>query len=349
MKKALLIFAILYFTETIFAQVLFVEEFNYNAGDLLTSKGWVVSSGTTNPLKVVPPGLTFTGYPSVLGNAVELTTTGEDDYKTFPAVSSGSVYLSFMINVQSAQTGDYFIALSPTTGSGGTGSGQTNYYARVHLKTNGNGYSIGISKSNELTGGYVYGTTVFSFNKTYVVVVKHTFNAATTDDDAESIYVFGTSIPSSEPANPEVGPHVYSAKTDPVDLSFITLRQGTTTAAPALILDGIRIATSWKDLLVPTKISENSFPTQFQLNQNYPNPFNPETIISYQLPESKFVTLKIYDVLGNEISTLVNEFQQAGNYSYNFNTLKNSLTSGIYLYKIQAGNFVSVKKMMLVK
>jgi len=347
MKNVLLILVLL--ATTNFAQVLFVEEFNYNAGDLLTSKGWVVSSGTTNPITVTSPGLTFTGYPSVLGNAVTLTTTGEDDYKTFPAVSSGSVYLSFMINVQSAQTGDYFIALSPTTGSGGTGSGQTNYYARTHLKSNGNGYSIGISKNNELTGGYVYGNTVLSFNKTYVVVVKHTFNPSTADDDAESIYVFGTSIPSNEPATPEVGPHVYSAKADPVDLSFITIRQGTTTAAPALVLDGIRIATSWKDLLVPTDISDNSFPTEFQLNQNYPNPFNPETIISYQLPESKFVTLKVYDVLGNEISTLVNEFQNAGTYHYTFSTLQNSLPSGIYIYKLQAGNFVSVKKMMLVK
>lgn len=349
MKKALqILFLFLAVSvSTNYAQALFVEDFNYNAGDLLTAKGWTVSSGTTNAIAVTSPGLTFTGYPSVAGNAITLTTTGEDDYKTFTAVSSGSAYLAFLLNVQSAQTGDYFIALSPTSGTGGTGSGQTNYYARTHIRSNGTGYSIGISKSNELSGGYVYGNTVLSFNKTYVVVVKHFFNAATADDDAESIYVFGTTIASVEPATPEVGPHIYNAKADPVDLSFITIRQGSTALAPALRLDGIRIATTWNALLTATDVEETSIPTKYELNQNYPNPFNPSTVINYQLPEAGNVTLKVYDVLGNEVSTLVNEFKQAGVYNAKF--ANSNLSSGIYLYRLQAGSFVSVKRMMLIK
>jgi hypothetical protein len=85
----------------------------------------------------------------------------------------------------------------------------------------------------------------------------------------------------------------------------------------------------------------------YELKQNYPNPFNPSTIISYQLPQNSFVTLKIYNVLGNEVATLVNEQQTAGNYNFNFKA--NNLASGIYIYKLTAGNFTSVRKLTLLK
>jgi hypothetical protein len=90
-------------------------------------------------------------------------------------------------------------------------------------------------------------------------------------------------------------------------------------------------------------------PTQYSLNQNYPNPFNPSTVISYQLPAASFVTLKVYDVLGNEVATLVNELQQAGTHTSTFNTQNLQLSSGIYFYKIQTNNFVQTKKMILIK
>jgi hypothetical protein len=86
---------------------------------------------------------------------------------------------------------------------------------------------------------------------------------------------------------------------------------------------------------------------KFSLEQNYPNPFNPSTKISYRLPENNFVTLKVYDVLGNEITTLVNEEKSAGNYEVNFNAA--SLSSGIYSYKLTAGNSSEAKKMILMK
>jgi hypothetical protein len=88
-------------------------------------------------------------------------------------------------------------------------------------------------------------------------------------------------------------------------------------------------------------------PTDYALVQNYPNPFNPSTMIKYQIPASSNVTLKIYDVLGNEISTLVNEFKPAGFYEVDYNADK--LTSGVYFYKIEAGKFVQTKKMILLK
>lgn len=85
----------------------------------------------------------------------------------------------------------------------------------------------------------------------------------------------------------------------------------------------------------------------FKLNRNCPNPFNPTTVIIYQLPVNSFVTLNIYDVLGREIQTLVNEHQSAGTHSVTFNEA--NLPSGAYLYRIQAGIFTDVKKFVVVK
>jgi len=93
-------------------------------------------------------------------------------------------------------------------------------------------------------------------------------------------------------------------------------------------------------------------PNQFALSQNYPNPFNPSTVISYQLPVSGQVTLKVYDVLGNEVATLVNEYRDAGNYETEFNVAQESIptiTSGVYFYQLKAGSFVETKKMILLR
>ncbi|MFN3639254.1 MAG: T9SS type A sorting domain-containing protein, partial [Chloroherpetonaceae bacterium] len=85
----------------------------------------------------------------------------------------------------------------------------------------------------------------------------------------------------------------------------------------------------------------------YRLEQNYPNPFNPTTNISYVLPKAENVSLKVYDVLGREVATLVNEVKAAGAYTVPFNA--SNLASGVYFYKLQAGSFVQTKKMMLVK
>ncbi len=105
-----------------------------------------------------------------------------------------------------------------------------------------------------------------------------------------------------------------------------------------------------------TLLLQVSPPEKFELFQNYPNPFNPTTAISYSLSPNPSplgrgvwvrVTLKIYDMLGREVETLVNEEKEAGNYSVKFDA--GNLPSGIYFYKLQAGNFSEVKKMMLLK
>ena len=106
---------------------------------------------------------------------------------------------------------------------------------------------------------------------------------------------------------------------------------------------------------IPTDVSNNTEKVyKFSLEQNYPNPFNPSTVISYQIPVNGNVTLKVYDVLGNEVATLVNEEKPAGSYEVEFNSHSGlsgigELSSGIYFYTLKVGNFVESRKMILLK
>jgi hypothetical protein len=101
------------------------------------------------------------------------------------------------------------------------------------------------------------------------------------------------------------------------------------------------------NLMEPVGVNDEYTPLTYSLSQNYPNPFNPETKIVYSLKNDGNVSLKIYDILGREIVTLVNQYQNAGTYNVSFNAA--SLSSGMYFYKIESGSFTSVKKMMLLK
>jgi hypothetical protein len=119
----------------------------------------------------------------------------------------------------------------------------------------------------------------------------------------------------------------------------------------------------WFD--IPVGVEEENekktIPAEFSLSQNYPNPFNPTTIIKFTIPQSPpfakggnigvVVTLKVYDVLGNEIATLVNEEKQAGKYEIEFIPGSGiwNLASGIYFYQLKAGSFIQTKKMLLLK
>ena len=109
----------------------------------------------------------------------------------------------------------------------------------------------------------------------------------------------------------------------------------------------------------PTEVVENpsEIPEKFNLEQNYPNPFNPTTTIDFRIGDAEFVSLKVYNILGNEVATLVNEEKPAGNYTATFSAKGGSasggnaysLSSGTYFYKLQAGSFIETKKMILLK
>ena len=110
-----------------------------------------------------------------------------------------------------------------------------------------------------------------------------------------------------------------------------------------------------EDMLLTTNINRNGFeitdnintPSEFKLSQNYPNPFNPETNISFGIPKESFVKIKIYDITGREIKVLVNELKQAGSYKVIFNG--SGFSSGVYFYKLEAGEFLQVRRMVMLK
>lgn len=115
------------------------------------------------------------------------------------------------------------------------------------------------------------------------------------------------------------------------------------------LLDGAAILLDLVEVTVLTSIQQTSTqtPDAYKLSQNYPNPFNPSTSINFDIVDKGFVSLKVYDMLGREVANLVNKELKSGSYTYNFNASR--LNSGIYFYKLQTGNFVETKKMILVK
>jgi len=122
--------------------------------------------------------------------------------------------------------------------------------------------------------------------------------------------------------------------------------------APMNLSDAELIISNFKyipSILLDVDSKENAKPAKFQLFQNYPNPFNPSTVISYRLSVISKVTLKVYDVLGRELSTLVDEEQQPGSYNSQFSIQNSQLPSSIYFYRLQAGEFSQMKKMILLK
>jgi hypothetical protein len=108
--------------------------------------------------------------------------------------------------------------------------------------------------------------------------------------------------------------------------------------------------------IVVSVANEETIPNTFSLEQNYPNPFNPTTNIGFRISDRGFVSLKVFDVLGNEVTTLVKEELEAGTYEFEFNSHSGlpsgevrNLTSGVYFYQLQAGSFIETKKMLLLK
>jgi hypothetical protein len=100
-------------------------------------------------------------------------------------------------------------------------------------------------------------------------------------------------------------------------------------------------------MLNPNSVGSDAVPAVFALNQNYPNPFNPSTIINYQLAFDNYTTLKVYNIIGKEVATLVNGFINAGSHKVTFDA--SNLSAGVYIYKLQSGNNVEVRKLTLMK
>ena len=232
------------------------ENFDYTAGDNLTTHGWLsFSSGGTNPITVSIGGLSFTDYASSgIGNAALLDNTGEDDKKYFTEQTSGSIYASFLVNVATdGAPAGYFFSFRKSNSLKG----------RVFIKEVSNNLEFGLTKSGA-TGNYT--TNSYSFGTTYLLVLKYEFKAGIGDDEV-SLCVFSSGDDfSSEPGTPTLG--TYTDGTDFTGIDHVALRQYT--ASQNITVDGIRVGTSWSDTPLPVELTsftaDNSRAGEITLN-----------------------------------------------------------------------------------
>ncbi|MFA5805270.1 MAG: T9SS type A sorting domain-containing protein [Melioribacteraceae bacterium] len=367
MKKFLLLIFVLSFSVSYAQTVLLNENFSYNPGQLTDASGganvgggnWITNTGTGNYLQVSAGSLSYAGYPSSnINNKLNLvgaTTSSEDTYRAFTTQITGNVYASFLLNVTNTTgltaTGDYFIALLP--------SASTSFYAgRVYIQTGttpGTQFRLGL-RYNSSDAAVNYSTTDLNIGTSYLIVLKYQIVSGA-PNDIVSLFI-NPAMSGTEPlAN--LTATSSSATTENADVGKFGIRQGNA-GTPNASIDGIRVADNWGLAVTgtATAVEENNpvVPTSYSLSQNYPNPFNPETVISYQLSANSHVSLKVYDVLGREVATLVNEYQQPGLYNSKFsiNNLPagrqgSQFGSGVYFYRIQASDFTQTKKMILMK
>ena len=139
--------------------------------------------------------------------------------------------------------------------------------------------------------------------------------------------------------------------------SWTDVNTGLTESVLSLVVFGTNIFAGTSDggvwrrplseMITSVEQLSTNLPTNFYLSQNFPNPFNPSTTIGYQLAQGSKVTLKVYNVLGKEILTLIDEYKPRGRYEKEFSAVK--LPSGVYFYQLSAGSFVETKKMLLIK
>ncbi len=229
-------------------QALVVENFDLTVGTLLTSSGFTSHSGAgTNAITVTAPGLTYTGYASSgIGNAVSMTTSGEDDNRPFPIQTSGSVYAALMVNVTDAfleatSVGGYFFHLGPDPIG-------TTFRGRVFIRKDAqNAISFGITKASSTTLADInYTPFSYALNTTYLLVVKYTIVAGATNDTVDLF--INPALGGAEPAATISATDVIASDINP---GSFALRQGTATTHPTVRVDGIRISTSWASLFTP--------------------------------------------------------------------------------------------------
>jgi len=199
--------------------------------------------------------------------------------------------------------------------------------------------------NDNVLGAHFCGTN----SKTMGVCVMGTYSSVSPTDAAKTSLVTILAYKADEQNIDPLGQSFHSS-------SGLTLynicghRNGCSTECPGTNLYNQlpQIRDSVYALLNPTSIEDNNVSVnEFSLEQNYPNPFNPSTKISWQSPEGIWQTLKVYDILGNEVATLVNEYKPTGSYEVEFDASR--LSSGVYFYQLRTGEYVQTKKMILLR
>ena len=216
--------------------------------------------------------------------------------------------------------------------------------------------------NNGMTGKYVMdfilgGTIIFAatgdkgvFRSTDHGTTWGTINGGLTNTNVWSLAIYGTNIFAGTIGGGVFATTLNGSVWTPVNTDLTSTDIFSLAASNTDLYCATRFGGVWHRPLSEisaVRMQRDENPKNFSLEQNYPNPFNPTTSIKYSIPKETFVTLKVFSILGKEITTLVHERKGAGNYSVNFNG--DNLPSGIYFYRMQAGNFVSTKKFVLLK
>lgn len=220
------------------------ENFDYPEGDPVTDHGWVTIGTTTDPVPVVVPGLSFDNYiGSGMGYAAGLTGAGQDvGHVLSPVLSSGSVYVTFMVNVSVARTGDFFFGLLPASGTG--------YRARVFVKGDGgSGVAFGISNSTEAAQ---YTPFDYTTNTTYLLMVKYTFVSGSSNNTM-SLTVFTTTPPPTEPA--ATIPAFTTGASELASVNRVALLQNSATNSPDMSIDGIYVNPIYDNSVLPVELA----------------------------------------------------------------------------------------------
>jgi len=238
------LFLFLLFT-TATAQVILEENFDNGVSDnadiTVVNTDWTRHSGSDGPTYSAA-GLTYTGYSgSGIGGAIAFTNGGSgtndgDVHREAADSITTTAYVSFLVELSSALSGDYFFHL-------GAKNMGFNYRARIYAKdTTAGGWKIGVSKSS---GGQLYSDTVLAYNQTYLVIVKYTINTASATDDEVQLFVYDGGIPLAEPGSSLIsfGPIGAGVTGDIDDIGTVAIRQGTNT--PTGKIDGIILSSAW--------------------------------------------------------------------------------------------------------
>ncbi|MGD8777354.1 MAG: T9SS type A sorting domain-containing protein [Ignavibacteria bacterium] len=296
-------------------------------------------------------------------------------------IDANSDFITYYIDMSSLSgwTGTLSqLRIDPTTGGSGTGTFQIDYIrisgvvweftSSVESWTAGNN----ISNFGWETGGYIGGTITgpdaYIFSNTNVDINITTNKYITlsllnnSSQTAGQIY-FITTSDNAWNSEKQIG-FTIEANSDfttyTIDMSSVSTWDGTLSqlridpcnggsGSGSFKIDYVHISHGMYKASANTckKLSGEEIPKEYILNQNYPNPFNPTTTISYSIPEDNYVTLKVYDLMGQEISTLISGKLNAGQYEMNFDA--SNLASGVYLYRLKAGSYSITKKMVLLK
>ncbi len=299
----------------------FVEDFDFTANENLTIHGWTAHSGAgTQPQTVGSPGLTFSGYPSSgVGNAAFLDNNGEDTHRLFETVTSGAVYMAFMVKVDAASTG-YFIHFTPNPHN------TFDFRGRVWIQSSGSNLAFKLSYASSDTTATPYN---YLIGETYLCVVKYEVVSGTLNDIV-SLYVFSGSdpFPSTEPVTPTIGPITNGTTSADIDPGSVSLRQFN--ASQNIVIDGIRIATSWETAL-PVELTSFSAVSQnngVALNWSTATEINNQGFaIERKLEGSSWN--KISFVNGNGTTSSENK------YSY----FDKNITAGKYQYRLKQIDF----------